>query len=767
MWESNAMPIPQELLGLKQFVNWRMETRGGEDKPTKIPYNPLTGKPASSTNPETWVTFNEAQQACKNGQYSGIGFMFSFPYVGIDFDYCIDEQGNIDPPIKEVIDWMDSYTEVSPSGKGIHLIVKGKIDGKGFNRHVDGRKIEIYQEGRYFTLTGNCLNNIYKPIEDRTDHVKWFYNSLLERTAKKPENQKPSPSRELLLLEDEEIIEKITNAQNGAKFSRLYNGDKSDYDNDDSRADEALCFMLAFYTKDPAQIDRLFRSSGLYRQKWERADYRERTISHAIDYVTETYNPNHNSGKIIWGGVEYKKGDNPAASQPGDDIWTINRTDVGNAKRLVKNFGNDIRYCHDLKKWLIWNGSYWEEDKTSVINSLAQETVRRILYEAAEAETKEECAAFKSWHGKSEAKTKIDAMIDLGSRQPDVAILSKELNTNPYLLNVKNGTINLRTGELYKPNREDFITKRCPVEYDPTAKPYVFEEFLQTIFSGNSAIIEFIRRAVGYSLTASITEQALFVCYGIGANGKSTLLKLISRILDGYAASIPAESLMAKKYGQQNSYDIARLPGTRFVTSVEVDEGNRLSESLVKQLTGGDRVSARQIYNASFEFDPTFKIWMGINHKPIITGTDNGIWRRVHLIPFEVTIPKEQQDDKLHDKLFAEASGVLNWAISGCLDWLKNGLQVPDEVRIATDAYRQDMDKLAGFIDERCSIGEKFTVNSSELYSAYKQWCDQENIRPIDSKKFKAQLTEKGFNWQHTRTGKVYNGITLLHVSEF
>jgi putative DNA primase/helicase len=760
---------------LKQFVVWRYETRPGEDKPTKVPYNPHTGNRASSTNPATWGHLQDASKAVEKGFYSGIGLIITKPFVGIDFDYCIDESGNIDPAIKEAIDWFGSYTEISPSGKGLHVLVKGSFQGPGFNRTVDGRKIELYQEGRYFTLTGNQLSGAPSVIEDRTDFVRKFYAHLKERTEK-PSTGVAAVGRIDLNLDDSEIIEKLRSAQNSHKFERLYSGDKSEYGNDDSRADEALCFLLAFYTKDFSQIDRIFRSSGLYRKKWERADYRASTINNALAQVSGQYDPLHNSGRLIWGGQEYsaaglKSARNPASpeenqnGQSGHDETVYNRTDVGNARRLVKNFGRNIRYCFAWEKWLVWDGTRWKIDDLSTIKQMAKKTAEWILHEAAEAADKDERFALIKWSTNSESAARIKSMVELA--QDEVPITVDDLNVNPYLLNLKNGTLDLLTGELREHSRDDFITKLCPVDYDSEAKCYVFDEFLQTILAGNDDLIVFIRRAVGYSLTGDVSGQSLFMCYGIGANGKSTFLDILSEMMGDYAQSLPMQSLMVKYNDGGISNDIARLNGARFVSAVETDEGKRLSESLVKQLTGGDRISARFMRAEFFDFKPTFKIWMGVNHRPVITGTDHGIWRRVKLIPFEVVIAETDRDTDLPAKLRAELPGILNWALTGCLEWGSKGLDVPESVKAATEDYRHDMDRLADFLQERCNFGESFRVRSGDLYQAYRQWCEQEGARVLDSKKFKVRILEKGCTSVRQKDGIHIQGLTLLVLGDF
>ena len=283
--------------------------------------------------------------------------------------------------------------------------------------------------------------------------------------------------------------------------------------------------------------------------------------------------------------------------------------------------------------------------------------------------------------------------------------------------------INLRTGELCSHDPNKFITKIGLAEFTEKIDCPIWNQFLNDIFDNDKELIRFIQKAIGYSLTGSTAEQCAFFCYGTGCNGKSTFLDTINHIMGDYAVNIQPETIMAKKQSGGANSDIARLKGARFVTSVEPNDGMRLDEGLLKQLTGGDRVTARKLYGNEFEFSPEFKLWMGTNHKPIIRGTDIGIWRRIMLIPFTAKIPDEKMDKNLKYKLRQELPAILNWAVEGCLMWYREGLKMPQSVQQATNSYQSEMDVISCFLDTCCyDCGE---IQASQLYQAYKEWAKE------------------------------------------
>jgi putative DNA primase/helicase len=350
-------------------------------------------------------------------------------------------------------------------------------------------------------------------------------------------------------------------------------------------------------------------------------------------------------------------------------------------------------------------------------------------------------------------------MVDLA--RSDVPVMPDELDASPDLLNTESGTIDLCTGELREHRREDLITKISPTKYRPDAAAPTWEAFLERVLPGEE-LRAFVQRGVGYSAAGDTSEQCMFINYGTGANGKSTFQEAIAAALGDYAMRTPTEMLLAKRSdGVPN--DVARLKGARFVSASETEEGRRLAESRIKDLTGQDTITARFMKAEWFDFAPTHKLWLSTNHKPEIRGTDAAIWRRIRLVPWAVTIPPAEQDKKLPIALRDELAGILAWVVRGCLQWRREGLQAPDEVRKATGEYRAEMDVLAGFLAECCELDTGHWEYAKDLYECYKRWCDENGERPEPQRKFGGRLGERGFQRDRggSRGAGIWRGVRL------
>lgn len=435
-------------------------------------------------------------------------------------------------------------------------------------------------------------------------------------------------------------------------------------------------------------------------------------------------------------------------------------TDTGNADRFVRDHHLNVRYNHTAKRWLLWDGKRWTPDTDGAAVRLAEETNRNLYQRAYEVDNQQERERLAKWALKSEAESKIRALLKLASCDASVAINTAALDTNPWYFNCSSGTIDLRTGKLLPHSRSDLNTKLASVAYDPTAACPRFHEFLKEVLP-DAAVRTFVQRAVGYSLTGMTGERCLFILHGSGANGKSTFLEVVRRLLGDYARQADVSMFMRSRNETGPRPEVVRLVGARFISSVEVEEGRRLAESLVKALTGNDTIAARGLYVDVIEFQPTFKVWLGTNHKPEIRGTDNAIWDRIRLIPFDVTIPQERQDRGLPDVLAVELPGILAWAVEGCLAWQQEGLTAPDAVRHATTSYRDEMDVIGRFLDERCIVTPEGSVASSELYGKYKEWAQEGGERPMTQTRFGRRIVER-FDKRRTSAGRQeYVGIML------
>ncbi|KAF1084852.1 hypothetical protein SPSYN_02022 [Sporotomaculum syntrophicum] len=450
--------------------------------------------------------------------------------------------------------------------------------------------------------------------------------------------------------------------------------------------------------------------------------------------------------------------DAPYWEPNGDSAITMGfkLTDLGNAKRLVARHGKNIRYCYLWGKWMVWTGTHWQIDNTAAIERMAKDTVQSIYAEAADTSDTELRQKIAEHAENSESKRAIRAMIDLAQSELGVPVLPEQLDADPWVINCINVTINLKNGVAREHAREDLITKIIPVAYDPEATCPTWQSFLNRIFDNNTNLIDYIQRKVGYSLTGDTSEQVLSFLYGSGANGKSTFIDVIRSLLGDYGMQLNTDVLMSKdRNGIPN--DVARLKGARFVAAVEAGEGRRLDEVLVKQLTGGDVITARFLHQEFFEFKPQFKIFLAANHKPIIRGNDYAIWRRIRLIPFDVTIPEGERDKHLTSKLLQELPGILNWALVGCVKWQQNGLGEPEEVKNATQTYRDEMDILSDFLDEVCIKQPFARVKVGELYKVYLKYCDEIGEKnTMSRRKFSDRLKERGFENEKSTGGIHY-----------
>jgi putative DNA primase/helicase len=436
-------------------------------------------------------------------------------------------------------------------------------------------------------------------------------------------------------------------------------------------------------------------------------------------------------------------------------------TDSTLASRLIREHGKNIRYNTAWKKWLVWNGRYWEVDEgNSSIQEKTLETVRNIYDELKKTYDYRERIEIEKYAMISESLRRREAAVKTAQYVKALNIKSEDLDKNPWLLNVRNGTVNVLTGEFSEHKQEDLITKIANVEYDPQAECPQWKQFIREIMDYKVDVISFLQTACGWAVTGDNREQTMFILFGSGANGKTTFLNTILSILGDYGTSTPTETFM-RKSGDQITNDIARLRGTRFVTTTEAEEGRRLSEPLIKKITGNDEMTARFLYGEYFNFKPTCKIFMATNHKPVIKGTDYGIWRRIKLIPFTTRIPEEKQDRRLEEKLKEEASGIFNWLLEGAARWRNEGLVAPTDVLNATDEYRGEMDVIGNFLKDRCVTQAETSIRIRELYRAYSDWCDDNNEHAITERYFTLRLKELGFEQCRTAEARYWSGLAL------
>lgn len=469
---------------------------------------------------------------------------------------------------------------------------------------------------------------------------------------------------------------------------------------------------------------------------------------HGGDLVEEVYNADRTNGRV-----------NPAADlhQPLGVGATRNLTDLGNAERFVDDHRRHARYCYAWGCWLIFDGKRWAVDDDGNAERLMQETVRRIYVEASNETDDTRRSALADHARRSEARARIADALHLA--RSALAVRPEELDADPYLLNCANGTMDLRTGQLREHRIEDMLTKLAAPCADLMAKPPIFCGFIETILP-DVDLRNFVQAAIGYAAIGENTEEVLPIFYGHGANGKSTLVNAVMEALGDYATQAAPDLLLAKRGAHPT--ELADLFGARFVASVETDDGRRLNEGLVKQLTGRDRIKARRMREDFWEFAPSHTVFLATNHRPEIRGTDHAIWRRIKLVPFGVTIPDAEQDKRLPKKLREELPAILSWIVRGALMYRKVGLPEAPEVKAATEGYRANMDVLAGWIEERCVVGEGVWCKFSTLYEDYRAWCEESNETTQRKRKFADLLTERGFEKDNaTNNVAIRRGIAL------
>jgi putative DNA primase/helicase len=776
--------VLQEVKLLLLWVCYSLEERYGQAKRAKVPYNPTTGEPAKANDPSTWSDFETCLAAVERGEYDGIGFELAPPYVGVDLDKCRNpETGVLEDWAADIIAHLDSYTEISPSLTGVHILVKGTLPegGRRFGH------VEMYDTARFFTVTGLHLDGSPTSIEERTEQLAELHEALFPNAQQTSDpNVAPLTDPTLTLVSDAEIIQKASTAANGEKFMKRWTGQwKGEYDSQ-SEVDEALCCDLAFWTgNDASRIDHLFRQSQLYRPKWERDDYRSATISRAIARTRKTYTMSKREriGRL-YSAVQQSgstRPDNPAncpapdsvqIQQPPasencnfEDDFRYTLTDLGNSERFIRQYGHNLRYCVEEGTYYLWSQTRWGKDTLKSVQEPAKKTVRRMYRELELEPDGDKRKLLFKFIQTSESERSLNAIVNVARTNKNIAISASRFDTQLHLLNCKNGTIDLRTGRLQPHDRADLIRKQSPVLFDPYAQSEAWNRFLDECTRGDLEVQAFLRRAVGYTLFGDPREQVIFMVHGPGATGKSTFISAVMNVLGDYGATADFTTFLKKdRVSGGPSDDIANLAGARLVTSIEVDDGKQLAQALVKQLTGGDMIRARHLYQSSFEFKPQFTLWLVCNHAPVVPHDDDAIWRRILRLPFENVIPPDLRDKNLKAVLTdsSGAQAILAWAVQGCVEWYQAGLQVPTSVTRATESYKKLSNPLAAFVADECKlIGSAFTA-VSDLRHAYDLWCAENAERNVlNRNQFTDALRDLGCTPGLRSNKRGWNGIAL------
>lgn len=743
--------LPTTLCKNGRFCCWRYEERDG--KRTKVPYNPRTGGRAQSTNPATFAPLTEAEAA--QSRYDGMGVGIFGNLGAIDIDHCISEQGELSPMAAEVMEIMDAYTESSPSGYGLRILFVVP-DGFQYNKaryYINNQKVgmEIYIAGstqKYVTVTGDTFTP-GKDLEERGEQLRTVLEKYMKRTQKRPTQTSNTP--EGTALDDLGLIERIKRSKKGAAFAALMAGDTSAYDGDDSRADMALCDILAFWTnKNADRMDRIFRTSGLMREKWDRptagSTYGRITIQNAIDSAQQGYDPQmHFKAKAD----KFTSG-TAAGSLKLSDLRpeTSNRyswNDIGNGYLFADWYKDVARYAPERKKWFIYDGKVWKPDTGGLyVMELCKKLADALVIYALslpDGSKKDEYRQFvERWQKRYNRET---ILKDASSVYP---VELAEFDADPYLYNCKNGTLDLRTRQFRPHSAADMLTMISGVKYDPAARCERWEQAVMEVMQGNRENALFLQKAMGYGLTGDTSEECFFMFYGATTrNGKGTLMETYMRLQGDYGRAARPETIAQKQTTANSgapSEDVARLAGSRVVNISEPGKQMVLSASLVKALTGNDKITARFLNENSFEFYPQFKIFINTNHLPRVTDPTVFSSNRVKVIPFERHFTEKEQDKGLKRKLSQAHSltGILNWCLDGLHLIEETGFDEPEAIRAATAQYQKDSDKISRFVADMMEPDIMGEIRTEDAYREYQAWCVRNGQYPEAMPAFKQAM---------------------------
>jgi putative DNA primase/helicase len=770
--------VPAELKALSRWVAWRSEDRDG--RPTKVPYHAAYRKRADTTDASTWSSFTDTlHHVNSDGRFfAGLGFVLGDGFAGVDLDDCLDDHGELHPAAAEVVAALDSYTEVSPSGRGLKVFVRadlGDRDGHRTKAVPWGGEVEVYWRDRYFTTTGNHWPGTPKTVEDRQAALTDLHTRFLARADTPSPVSTPAPIPPTADVAD--LLQVAFRAANGAKIRTLF--DEVGHDGG-SEGDAALCGHLAFYSGgDPGLLERMMMASSRRRPKWFTRrgtstwiaeECRKAVERHTGDYYTP--------GRPAVTAASTDKG-TTTATTPADKILTFNRTDAGNGEALAFLYGDRLRFDWKRQRWLCWGDHTWRPATDGDLTTLAKRAARERYVAAGAADDLES----RKWAFGSESKGRVEAALYFARAEPPITDPGDGWDGNPMLLGCPNGIVELETGT-FRPGRpEDRVTLQVGVPYDPQAECPRWLQFLEEVFGGDADLINFVWRAVGYSLTGSTKSQCFFLLHGKGSNGKSVLLSVLRHVLGDYAHNT-SFSLFDYAARHDHSQNLAQLELRHFVTASESAENCRLNEDRLKALAGSDPISARLMRENDRTFDNTAKVWLGVNHKPRVLDDSDGFWRKARLIPFTRRFVDPEKlaadpslsldpnilpaDRDLETALKAEAPGILRWAVQGAALWACDGLREPETVRAASQAWREEADPLGDFFATRCVVTDNAKVRAGDLYAAYCEWCEEEGLKDRErmtqqafGRRIAARFDKKQRAYVNGKTGPAYYGIGL------
>lgn len=713
--------VPEEM---KQFPHWVVATAN------KLPINPASGYGAKSNDPSTWSSFdvclsylkeNYGKEVSIGNQMSsieGLGFMFQKEtgLVGIDIDHCLDANGNIvDERVKAILDTNDSYAEVSKSRSGIHIISRGQKNFSSNKVHLtDEIVLEVYDSARYFFITGNLFSAEKDKITDGQallDYIgKEFFSSSNEKSST---IAIPIESGNEPAVISEEVMDRLEyNLNSDEYFNRRWNGER--FKGDESSDDMSLLCSLAHITHDRETIKALFINSPYFDSKDDahkrkvivREDYIIRSINKAIEYAECNLDPEE---AIL---LEY------------------DFTDDGNADRFIHLYGDKISYCQDENLWYVYNGKFWEADiqKTNMMKLTKElaNTMKTITksYVSSDGNYDKQLQQAVKRLGNIHTKQSM-----ITASQCEVARMKKDYNTRRDILIVKNGVVDLRTGELLDFSPDYYSTQAVvDINYNPKAgDPTRFLQFLDEIFAGDKELVEYLLRFLGYCLTGEVKESKFLICYGSGANGKSVLFNLIRDVMGMYSDSMAPSGILKKRNSDGPNSSVMKIRDTRMVTIDELQKYDELDTGLVKNITGGasEKINVREMYGRAQSFEFAFKLILNTNFLPRLNWMDNAMNRRVVVIPFDVVFTDEKQDRSLPYKLQKEKEQILNLLIKMAVEYYQHGLpEIPEASKAAFKKATLADCPLKAYFDEEIEItrDKGDMIQAQAFYDSFLQW---------------------------------------------
>lgn len=724
--------LPKELKENALFCLWKYEMRNG--RKTKVPYQ-TNGKRADSSNKACFSDFDTVANLTQS--YDGIGMGMFQPFVAVDIDHCVDG-GKLSDMTTDIVETLNSYTEYSPSESGVRIVAKA--DTLSYDKvkyYINNQKIglEVYVAGmtnKFVTLTGNTICEA--PIAERTNEIMAILDKYMQKPVVALNPKKIVGS----YLSDESIIEKSAKSKQGEKFSALWNGE---FETSHSEADQALCAVLAFWCGgDTEQMDRLFRKSKLYREKWERNDYREMTLQKALMQTKEFYKPVKSNANTDFNDELQRLIElNPA------DTTKYPWTDIGAGKLFADFYKAVLRYVPERRTWFDYQAGTWSADIGGLKAMRRCMELANLLHLYAleikdEHQRKSYMDYSKRWqtHG-----YRVNVLKDAQVHHP---ISFLEFDTDPYIFNCSNGTLHLDTGKFTEHISSDLLTKKSSVAYEPSAHSKRWNNFISEIMSNDQERALFLQKVFGYALSGDTHHECMSILYGATTrNGKGTLCESVLKVFGSYGCTSRPETIAQKNStnSSQPSEDVARLAGIRFVNIAEPGKSLVLNAALVKNMTGNDTINARFLHENSFDFAPQFKLYINTNYLPVVNDMTVFTSGRVIIIPFERHFDESEQDKGLkHEFMKPEVqSAILNWLLVGYKQLQLHGLKMPQSVINATDQYEHDSNKTLLFIEDCLEEGTDYEERTSEVYNRYKSWCIENGQYAESMKNFKQSLS--------------------------